>query len=423
MKLLSFVMAMGFAGSVFAAGFDSDLPNLRRGLKSHGIEVQDFDSLRNIGPGVESKELTASQTPWAANYYPLCYGGMNWQWQKGTKTTEKDLIYNRVSGGPDAIKQFLKDNSAELAKLSAAEKYDISRGDYSFTFSRYQWRVQGPAVADASCWEGFCNGVRAAGIALEEPVKSAVVNGVPFEPADVKALAGYAYYRVQDSTYSRIGNRSSGELDDRPDPAIFLMALRAFGSAGKAFIFDGKASNQVWNESAVGYSIDIVESAPGKVKVTFKVKYLGEIAAERGNRETRTAVASGEITRTTNWVAEIDVKDGKAIGGQWMGSDGPGQAWFFGGRGANSNIDIDHVESLVAATSASGHAFAPPAEVVPPEPAAPPVTPAPPVVTPDQPTAPGEPTTTPPAVDPAQPTAPVAPTAPAPASGRVRGGW
>ena len=81
-------------------------------------------------------------------------------------------------------------------------------------------------------WEGFCNGVRCAGINLPEPThKIAVKNPdgiqVRFEPADLKALAAASYFYVE--KYSQLGSPTRvGKAQDQPNAGAFDLALRYF---------------------------------------------------------------------------------------------------------------------------------------------------------------------------------------------------
>lgn len=261
-----------------------------------GISQSQLESARDLNVGPSSYRLQGSETPWAGNFFPMQDGGLANRWQ--TSTSYK---YTRHSK-----EELLRMPSENLNLLSPAEKWDLLQGDYTYSATRHEMEYRGRSKrpdkewdSKKFGWEGFCNGVRGAGINSPEPVRPITKTNpdgikVTFQPADLKGLAGASYFHVHPNRYAGIGSptREKEKNDpDRPSPGAFDIALRAFiGLGKKGFVIDTDPKEELWNETVAGYQRDVRDGgrvtgkdrqyAPTikrKVKVSTTLSMLGEI--------------------------------------------------------------------------------------------------------------------------------------------------
>ncbi len=274
----------------------------------------------------------------------------------------------------------------EINLLSPIEKYDLLLGNYKFTATKHELYFRGPlrnspTLAD---WEGFCNGVRCAGIHLPEPTEPIVVKNrdgldITFQPADLKALSGASFFFV--NKYSQMGNPTQNDAiaADQPNPAIFDLALRYFiAEKQMPFVIDSHLGDEIWNESVVGFTrqiqdagalspLELVQYPEAQSKVNIKVvlSSLAEISIEESNRSTEKAVADGKLHNDIpmEYTLYLDAQK-NAIGGSWAKAptvDGVDFLWFSGSQGTdsknpqgngNKNLSFKVIKKLV--TKASG---------------------------------------------------------------------
>ena len=322
---------------------------------------QNFREYLNIDHGTADYTLNSEEAPWAGNYYPMASDGIATRWQRhfGSELSEETSA-DHTRGSETRLNRarVLEMDAATLNQLSPAEKMDIFLGDYSFKITRRELRSRGTLRRPTpQSWEGFCNGVRAAGLLAPEPVNSIKVQNpdgveIEFAAADLKALIGASYFYVE--KYNQIGNPTRrGEAKNLPNAAVFDMALRQMiGEAKKGFVIDVNSTSEIWNETIVGYTRsmqeerDLTESEASKHPTAqmareyrLVLRTLGEIGISRSNRETREGVASGRYT--TSKVAYYTVfmkNNGQIVDGEWTGGEIPDFAWFPGGRGADASF-------------------------------------------------------------------------------------
>jgi hypothetical protein len=356
---------------VFASSFERDLFNLRKGLYISGLSNDGFGDYASPYKGHTQVILSAENAPWAGNYFPMKRGGLAFRWKAQRSVTESEL---------PSRERLLAMSAAEVQQLSPVEKYDIYKGDYGFSATRHELHRRGPLrplrVED---WEGFCNGVRCAGIHLPEPRVSVRMKNpdgvvVVFEPADLKALAGASYFFVE--KYSQMGQSTpvGQKAAAQPNPAVFDMALRYFlGEKKKSFVIDTHLGSEIWNESLIGFSRDLqtpqalteqekqkYPAATAKVQIKLKLLLLGEIKIEDSNVETKHSVALGKLhdEMKVGYLLYLD-SQGRALDGVWdenRSLRGVDFVWFSGGVGTdaknslgngNSNLAFEEIKKLV----------------------------------------------------------------------------
>jgi hypothetical protein len=321
-----------------------------------GISQAQLESARDLNVGPSSYRLQGSETPWAGNFFPMQDGGLANRWQ--TSATYK---YTRHSKAELQIMP-----SENLNLLSPAEKWDLLKGDYSYSATLHEMQYRGRNKrtdkewdSKKFGWEGFCNGVRGAGINSPEPVRPITkINPdgikITLQPADLKGLAGASYFHVHPDRYAGIGSptREKEKNDpDRPSPGAFDIALRAFiGIGKKGFVIDTDPKEELWNETVAGYQRDVRDGgrvsgkdrqfAPTmvrKVRVSTTLSMLGEITIPDSNRATKAEVAQGRYTEPKRYDYELFLDaDDKIVGGKWN-SEAPDMAWFTSGEGGDDH--------------------------------------------------------------------------------------
>ena len=341
--------------------------------------------------GKQSAFLTFEKTPWISNYFLFIHGGIATKWQSPsfnpkyykynpqTHTAIDKLVWSR-------IKSMTKD---QINKLSPAEKLDIYLGYEDFKITKWELENRGPFKKDIADWEGYCNGVRAAGIFLPEPTKSYTVKSkldstisLTFYPTDLKALAIASCFYV--TGYADVGNPTS--LTVLPNPTVFDVSLRfLIGNNIYPILFDrfsdldriqqNTASNEIWNTTIIGYNRQVLS----------KQDYT--------SAEMPTAVKVWTISTTLNTIEDIDYvadfyknskqfiqqkdkkfikskiykyklyldSESKILGGEWLGNY-PNHIWFAIGEGTqyemnyttnqlelhgNENLDYKLVKELI----------------------------------------------------------------------------
>ncbi|MDR3607426.1 MAG: hypothetical protein P4M08_08600 [Oligoflexia bacterium] len=103
---------------------------------------------------------------------------------------------------------------------------------------------------DAEAWEGLCNAWSSASIQEPAPMDDAVVDGVPFRAADLKALL-IKTYDGPPQGFTQYGQRFQGTygddfLDLYPDQFHRFLQVQLFDKA-QPFVMDKDAGVEVWN--------------------------------------------------------------------------------------------------------------------------------------------------------------------------------
>jgi hypothetical protein len=245
-------------------------------------------------------------------------------------------------------------DSAQISRLSPAEKLDILAGNQNFQITNHELRFRGPP-ATPQHWEGFCNGIRAAGALTPEPrrsVRRLSPNGTPivFETTDIKAILGAAFFFLGErNNYAYIGdNRTTVD----PNPGAFDIALRMLlGGSDRVFFMDVAPGTQIFNHTIVGYDRKLVRRSPprrdGSRSLTFEttVHHMGELSLYQMGRETSSRVAAldPDFISTHRYSYELTVdRNRRIIDGRWIESPGsprnwPDAVWFGSGQGDDRN--------------------------------------------------------------------------------------
>lgn len=350
------------AVSVFAETetFAENIELFKNALRDADMSLKDMKKFLDPSAGPTQFRLDAQNAPWAGNYFAMQDGGIAFQWNE--------------------------DAQDPVRRLSAIEKYDLYVGNENKEATEWERANRGDKrKPKPKFWEGFCNGVRCAGFLMDEPVKPITVTGangqsITFEPADLKALAGAAYFYVE--KYAQLGAPTQkGEPKSKPNPAVVDLALRYhLAEMGKAFVVDSHPGAEIWNESVIGFEREVgkemavtAEEAakfPGavrKVIVSTQVETMGEIDIVDSNGPTKHEVANGKHSNEViplRYELFLD-KKGNIIEGRWLPLP-RGQAskdrgidfvWFAGGKGTdmhnggNPHLRFEVLKKLVKKAS------------------------------------------------------------------------
>jgi len=332
------------------SNFDNDLCWFKNFLRPQfGISNEATELYQTYNYGNSSHILTNEKAPWGGNYFSWKYGGLSTRWgafsQDSKYPISNQLDYNKV-------KNMTTD---QIARLSPAEKLDIYLGYTDFRITKQELKNRGPETNNIFSWEGFCNGVRAAGALTSEPIKTITVKSpdgkeVKFYPADLKILIGATYFYLNNLGYGQFGSNNS----IAPNAGVFDIALRLLvGDKEKVFFFDNNQSEQIWNHSVVGYSRTVIEDVrparQGEIFPNNAIKalsykltlyHMGETSLEDMNSPTKPRISNlspccveQEIYTYTLYLnANNTIVDGK-----WLNNLYPDTVWFANGKGDDQN--------------------------------------------------------------------------------------
>lgn len=349
MKKIALLTAACFTTSIFAQQFQTDLGWLNQALRNAKKDVRSVGKFQKYNEGQKDFIFPNEIAPWGANYYPMVDNGIANRWQiKWNKRegldgdTKKDIIQTARAK---------KLTPVEISLLSPAEKLDLYLGNYDFKITKRELRARGPLRRPTpKGWEGFCNGVRIAGVLTPEPIRPITVTNedgleIEFQPADLKALAGAAHFYVK--VYNQIGSPTrSGNNQNLPNAGVFDIALRTFlGENKRGFVIDVHPGDEIWNETVMGYQRDIsnkvatTESerrehngATKKVEVSLLYLALGEFHIEDSNGFTGDQTVSRSNRFSATYDLYLDDND-KIVDGEWKSGRYPDFAWFGFGAG------------------------------------------------------------------------------------------
>lgn len=321
---------------------------------------------------------------WSDTFWPSNRGGITYRWN--AEPNPENFKYRFFTK-----EEVSKMKSAELERLSPAEKFDIYNGQYGYPFTRKVMKKYTPKDA---WWEGICHGWAAAAISHIEPQRVDLKNKdgvvVPFGSTDVKGLLSFYYAEVHETkVYTRLSDRCKargkvpGEAYDEDrvqtpppardanklecqgvNPGSFHLALtNIIGLQDRGFVADVDRFADVWNQPIVGFNVEVLgevaptpaQAAIGAVKV-LKVKtemtygdesYMLDpegITADGGHLSMNPVSGTPEqnyLSRFYEYLLEIDAS-GAIIGGTWISEGRPDFIWmkgvapkFTGGKGFN----------------------------------------------------------------------------------------
>lgn len=349
MKLAITFLVVLLGWSAFAQDFRTDLGWLNQALRNSGGKVTSTRNFRKYDAGKKDFFFSDKTAPWGANYFPMDENGLANRWQINSREEmglKKDTPDNILKADEAKSLDF-----ETIALLSPAEKLDIYLGNYDFKITKRELKKRGPLRRPKpEDWEGFCNGVRIAGVHEPEPIRPIVVENslgqkIQFQPSDIKALLGAAYFYVR--VYNQIGSPTRGddENENLPNAGVFDIALRTFlGENEMGFVIDVNKTKEIWNETLMGYERKLSEEeettdkekeefggATKKVKVSLSYRALGEFTILEANGFTRDITVRESNRFRASYTLYLD-NLGNILDGKWLSGRFPDFAWF--ARGA-----------------------------------------------------------------------------------------
>jgi hypothetical protein len=277
-----------------------------------------------------------TSTPWTDSYWPSNRAGVAQRWQTSGS--------NNFTYGTYSKAQLQTMTSAQIGKLSPAEKFDILRGNYNYPVVAFERGRTSPSNAS---WEGICHGWAAASLAFKEPKPVNVTNAhgisIPFGSADIKAMLSH-YTAMYSPTgpkavgvrcFEDINGGSSGSACKDVNAGAFHLAItNKLGLEQTGVVVDVTTSSEVWNQPVYKYSSQILgyqnpsnTAAPGTVRearIKTTIWYTVEISPKWEKvGEAATPVQSREYT----YRVELNAAD-EIIGGEWTGGGWPDVLWI-----------------------------------------------------------------------------------------------
>lgn len=398
-----------------------------------------------------SASLNEMDQPWASSFFPHVYGGIAFRWNnyyEGKPTfadmhmrvgeidekikKAKQAIFgegltayerHRLTKKIDILKQermriekakgshykryFFDINRSidknralsmtqdQLAKLSAAEKYDLYKGNYNLKLTKEVLNYTGPFK---QYWEGICNGWSSAAIEFHEPKAKVVTNKdglrIPFGSSDLKALLSYYHVSITRNWFAkkkgmsvaRVGQRCkttfskeswfiqggkeyyktvvNGTVVVNPVPqncidtnpgAFHIVAANQLGLRNKGFVAEAVRDNEIWNQPVYKYDSKVLEdtrsvrfnATEGTVR-QVRVKTDIHYANDGGRIFWGTDVAEDEFYawfeatngtdnyrsahKTFEYYLDLNYR-GEIIGGMWLSYDRPDFLWVKNSKG------------------------------------------------------------------------------------------
>lgn len=307
---------------------------------------------------------------WSESYWPSNVGGIAYRWNHPNPEPFKYRFLSK--------EELMRMGREELAQLSPAELYDISRGDYSYTLTR---KTLSKYSTRDLWWEGICHGWAQAATNYPEPDSVTIINKdkikVPFGASDIKALLAMHDAYNYGGSFAFLGRRCKvngkvpGEGDNRdrvtaPPPedlanseecrdvnagAFHVVISNMIGIHGRGFVADIDRYNDVWNQPIYSFTSKVLgeesvtpfeqsEGISKKLKVNTVMTYGEELkfytpqlAAEGKRNFVSKLPVTGTVhqeyrSKNYEYIVEMD-SAGKVIGGEWISETRPDFMWIY----------------------------------------------------------------------------------------------
>jgi inner membrane protein len=280
-------------------------------------EVQPATELELVPGGVETRvsqlrwyfdhDLTPKVAPWSSSFFPYWFGGEAGRWKDPVPL----LVWRTLAGT----------EPGDGPNPSPTEKVDLADGDKAFTATRASLALTHNRRPRPRFWFGLCNGVAAASLFHPEPAHDVRINGVTFEPNDVKALLGAAYYQVEDGNI--VGDVCTEIALDNArrcsmSPATLVLAtLSSLGRYHRSFLIDVHPSPQAQYFAVAAARVHVLDETPKELTVELTMDLASTLlsAAQSNGRV-------GVVPERYRWRAVLTVENDRITGGRWI-DDGP----------------------------------------------------------------------------------------------------
>lgn len=335
MRLITTTLALSFSFGAFA-----NAPRITRAWKGFSDpDIMSSGFTHEVGAlPMEGTMLGNHTRAWSGSYWPSRKGGVNIRWN-----TPEKKGFNYTSPTREQVATM---SQADLAKLSATEKYDLFLGNYDYPLKE---EAKGTASKSAKDWAGICHGWAPASLNHSEPLPKTMTNPdgikIPFGSADIKGLLSYyyAFYYEAEST-NQIGLKcffgswmggARGCDEDLNAGAFHIIVANKFGLMKEGMLMDVDRYNEIWNQPVVGFKSRIIDAymplgkdaasnAVRQMRVATELFYTDESDenwnAVYGTKEQKIA------KKDLEYALEID-RNGKIVGGYWISEVRPDFIW------------------------------------------------------------------------------------------------
>ena len=286
-----------------------------------------------------------SQDVWPGPYWPTYEDGINNRWD-----------------GPEslsAVEKYAKAFNLDVTKLADA----VSKKSGVDSQSRRQKCKTWSDCKDGTCairrdktegyciptWFGICHAWSPAALIEPEPLCAVTVNGIKFEPMDMKGLISQIYdsanvgtiftgqrCNLENPKFDDHGRYVDAECRDISPEFFHLAVTNMLGRFDKSFVVDVSADFQVWNQPVRSYEImSQVKISPAEAMEKYfpaansttyifneKAKELllvnTRLSYVLESNENTSGLSDGYTTsRYYDYLLELDAQ-GSIIGGEWV---------------------------------------------------------------------------------------------------------
>lgn len=271
---------------------------------------------------------------WPGSHWQNYLGNISYRWSASSNQSFTYSLYTKD--------ELFSLEAHKVNELSPSEKFDLLRGDYSFSLSKSLIKKYSPSIPT---WHGICHGLAAAALHHIEPNAITVKNDdgleIEFYSSDIKGLLSYFYAFHGNGKTKQVGKRcfkanSSKTACQGLNPGSFHAILANInGVRGESFAVDIDSKNEVWNHLVRSYSSYIVNEAEvdntsspqavKRVRVQTEVEYAGVIVPKFD------PVIGTEnesyFQQNYDYYLELD-RDNNIVGGEWISDLRPDFIWY-----------------------------------------------------------------------------------------------
>ena len=292
------------------------------------------------------KSGKAEHETWAGWYWATYKDAINYKWA-GESSDSPTSKYAKAFGiDSKALEDAVSKRSgidSQSRNKACTENSDCTDLENGSVCAKRSGEEKGYCIPT---WFGQCHAWAPAAVMEVEPKFPVEVNGVTFEPQDIKALLTYVYNNVRTEflgarcnvdekkiKFDTNGRPSNIECRDLNPGAMHVILTNWLGIHKKSFIEDRTFDDEVWNQPVRGFKVyadnEISKKQAKKLvgdgtyfdqkAVTFRylitdVNYITESRpTDNGNLDEDRYTVSDRLS----YILELD-DDGKIIGGEWL---------------------------------------------------------------------------------------------------------
>lgn len=303
-----------------------------------------------------SHSARAKQIPWSGSFWPMASGELVLGWEDGAGRRRWSAA--DVKAFDQCIASYTEACRRVIARMAGKDGRALSpMMKFDFALRKYNERVYGPGSAPASAfshaaiwdlenhyvgnnsrhrhWEargfaGKCIGWALSTFDYREPVRTTEVEGVLFQPADIKGMLAAIYNGAQffipenaiiGNAY-REGDSTRADYDDVL-PLDFLRALSLTIDRGTMLEADLDPGHGVWNYPIFRYDLKWKQTRPdvvsGEVTVYFaddEVAFDGVFSTNPRRPDIKSRRLPFELKIPANWNGDFRA----ALGSRWVKS-------------------------------------------------------------------------------------------------------